>query len=75
MGKYDRLITFLEQEERVLKDRIAWLKRPDLPPSGITNGDSDPGEREVQRREAEGKLRELEGHLRDLRWENRMVGV
>jgi hypothetical protein len=71
MGKHDRLIAFLEQEERVLRERIQWLKRPDLPPSGITSGDSDPGEHELQRRAAEEKLRELEGHLRELRWENR----
>ena len=75
MGKYDRLISFLEDEERVLKERLVWLKRPDLPPSGVTNGDGDPGDRARQRREAEEKLHELEGHLRDLRWENRAVSA
>jgi hypothetical protein len=75
MGKYDRLIAFLEAEERVLRERIDGRKRPDLPPSGITSGDTDPGIRELQRREAEEKLREIEGHLRDLRWENSRVGT
>jgi hypothetical protein len=75
MGKYDRLISFLEHEERLLKERIVWLKRPDMPPSGITSGDGGPGDRERQRVEAEEKLREIEGHLRDLRWENRAVSA
>jgi hypothetical protein len=73
MGRYDRLIAFLEEEARVLKDRIAWLKRPELPPSGITSGDTAPGRTEEMRREAEAKLAEIKGHISDLKWDNEHV--
>jgi hypothetical protein len=63
---HDKLVAFLEQEAKILKNRLAGLKSPDIL-SGVTTGDGDRSRIEQMEREAEARLAEVEGHLRDLR--------
>jgi hypothetical protein len=63
---HDKLIAFLEQEAKILRNRIAGLKSRDLL-SGVTTGDGDPDRAEQMEADAAARLAEVEDHLRDLK--------
>jgi hypothetical protein len=63
---HDKLIAFLEQEAKILRNRIAGLKSRDIL-SGVTTGDGAPDRVEQMEADAEARLAEVEGHLRDLK--------
>lgn len=66
MAQHDRLISFLEREAEVLRERIAGLRQRDIA-SGVDTGEGSDTRIEAMREDAEAKLEEIEAHLVELR--------
>lgn len=67
---HDKLIAFLEEEAKILRNRIAGLSRRDML-SGVRNEDSDPTDVEAMEAENKRRLAEVEDHLKTLKADNR----
>ncbi len=62
----DKLIAFLEQEAKILRNRIAGLHSRDIP-SGVTSHDGGPTSDAEMEAGAKARLAEVEEHLRELK--------
>lgn len=63
---HEKLIAFLEQEAKILRNRIAGLASRDIL-SGLPTGEGDATRVEEMEADAKVRLAEVEGHLRDLK--------
>lgn len=63
---HDKLIAFLEQEAKILRNRIAGLHSRDIL-SGVTSPDGEPTSDAQMEADAKVRLAEVEEHLRDLK--------
>ncbi|HHY48673.1 MAG TPA: hypothetical protein GYA10_02870 [Alphaproteobacteria bacterium] len=67
---HEKLIAFLEEEARILRNRIAGLARRDII-AGVPTGDGEPTTAERLEAEAKARLAEIEEHLRELKAHDR----
>jgi hypothetical protein len=68
MAQHDRLITFLEREAAVLRERITYLREHEDSIIEVTGQhERTPSPLDLSRKEAEEKLVEVEEHLRELK--------
>jgi hypothetical protein len=69
---HDKLIAFLEEEAKILRNRIAGLHSRDLM-SGVPTPESEPTREEEMEADAKARLAEVEEHLKTLK-EERAAG-
>ena len=65
---HDKLIAFLEEEAKILRNRIAGLHARDIM-SGVPTEDAAPTREEEMEADAKVRLAEVEEHLRALKEE------
>jgi hypothetical protein len=63
---HDKLIAFLEQEAKILRNRIAGLHSRDIL-SGVSTPDGEPTSEAQMEADTKARLAEIEGHLRELK--------